>query len=637
MKGVLKTGDVIIPGDGDFPRFSDTDFHFQIDRMLEYLPEDDRDGLCLLMGFFAYTPKVFIKLLLLMTDLHDKVPWFLGAPLRMILIGVKGLIFTLYYSNLEDKNNYGQKIHDLIDWDTKIVMNEGDDMLDQVKDAKNLENPNQNEVEQIYKEAKGAQQELRRMTVHQRVNFVSNLREVILKRKESIIDHIQKDTGKSRSDALISEIFGVLDYLEFLENESVSSLKDEKIKTPIALMGKKSRVYYEPMGTLLIISPWNYPFYQAIVPIATSFVCGNATIYKPSEFTPLKGLVEEVLKAAGFKEEWAQVVYGDGQTGAALIDQRPDKIFFTGSVNTGRKVMEAAAKHIIPVELELGGKDATIVFDDADITRAAAGVAWGALTNLGQSCTSVERIYVQEGIYDAFKQEIHKVVKRIKQETDIDGDADVGAMTTEMQTQIVKEHLDDAVNKGATLLTGSDWDGTSAVIPPLLFDNVTSDMLVASEETFGPVLPLMKFYDEAEAINLANNSQYGLSASVWTADKERADRVTRALEVGNVSVNNVMLTEGNPYLPFGGCKLSGIGRYKGVHGLHGFCNMKSVIIDSNSSKIEPNWYPYTSKKYGIFSTLTDNAFTHGVMAFIKFALTGLKLESYSNKAGKQGR
>jgi acyl-CoA reductase-like NAD-dependent aldehyde dehydrogenase len=364
---------------------------------------------------------------------------------------------------------------------------------------------------------------------------------------------------------------------------------------------------------------------------------GNATLYKPSEYTPLTGLVEDILQRAGFASDWVQVIYGTGEVGKQLIDQRPDKIFFTGSVETGKKVMTQAAQQIIPVELELGGKDPAIVFEDANVQRAAAGVLFGGMTTAGQSCTSVERAYIQQSIFNEFKKEIVRLANSMVQNVDQDGGADMGQMTTEMQVKIVSEQIADAKAKGATLLTGSNWDGQSSQIPPIILENVTSEMKVATEETFGPVIPLFSFNTEEEVIQLANDSQYGLSASVWSADKKRAIRVSRALEVGNVSINNVMLTEGNAYLPFGGRKLSGIGSYKGIEGIRGFAQQKSILVDGNSSKIEPNWYPYTSKKYQLFSSFIQKAFGGGLLNFVKFVIAGLTLESYSDKVGKKGR
>jgi acyl-CoA reductase-like NAD-dependent aldehyde dehydrogenase len=492
-------------------------------------------------------------------------------------------------------------------------------------------------AEDAFRRARAGGRSLQALSVAERVKHLGALCAVILRRREEIVGRIQQDTGKTRSDALISEVFGVLDNLAWMEKSAPKILADRKVATPIVLMGKQSRIWYEPLGTILIISPWNYPFYQAIVPIAAAVVTGNTVVYKPSEWTPLEGLIEDLVAEAQFAPNWVQVVYGDGRIGAELIDQRPDKIMFTGSTRTGRKILAQAAPYLIPVELELGGKDPMIVFEDANLQRAAAGAAWGGLTNTGQSCTAVERVYVQEAIYPAFKEALVREVQRIKQAIDADGDADIGAMTTDFQVRIVREQVEDAKRKGARFLTGAGWNGNDRLIPPMVIDNVSDDMAIGRAETFGPALPLMPFKTEADAIRMANDSEYGLTASVWSKDLARATRVARALRVGGVSINNVMLTEANPALPFGGVNSSGFGRYKGEHGLHAFCNIKSAIIDKDSAKIESNWYPYTKTKYQLFSDLVVHHFTRGWVSFVKFALAGMKLERYSSKAAKQGR
>lgn len=476
------------------------------------------------------------------------------------------------------------------------------------------------------------------MPVQTRLRFAEKLQQVILERSEKIIDQIQKETGKCRSDALISEIFPALDHLDYLGKFAVKALADRKVHTPLPLLGKKSKIIFEPMGTALIISPWNYPFYQAVVPCLTSFVAGCATVYKPSEHTPLEGLFEELLKAAGFDTNWIQVAYGDGAFAQSLINERPDKIFFTGSLKTGKRIMSQASELMIPVELELGGKDPMIVFEDANIDRAASGALWGGMTNAGQSCTSVERLLIHRSIFEKFKKTLISKACDLTIAQDTDGNADYGLMTTDFQTKTVWEHVSAAVKQGARLLTGNDWKGEGRKVPPLILDQVTPQMRIWTEETFGPTMPLMAFDTEEEAIRLANDSEYGLSASVWTHDLKRADRISRALKTGNVSINNVMLTEGNHALPFGGIKASGFGRYKGEFGLYCFSNIKSILVDADSAKIEANWYPYTAEKYRLFNKLTQALFgAKGFLSLLGFAVNGLRLESYSNKAAKLSR
>lgn len=497
-----------------------------------------------------------------------------------------------------------------------------------------IEEPDENSINQIYKKAKETYKKLKGISVEDRIKEISKIQKYIVENREQILDRIVEETGKSRADALMSEIFGILDLIEYYKKEAVTVLADQKVHTPLVLMGKKSKIYYEPLGVVLVISPWNYPFYLALAPALTAFVAGNAVVFKPSEVTPLKGLLEEIISKSGFMPDAIQVVYGGKDTGKALIEAKPNKIFFTGSLSTGKKIMEAAAKHLIQVELELGGKDAMIVFSDVNLERTVNGALWGALANSGQSCTSVELLYVQEEIYSRFITKLQEKIDQLKiseGDTKSDkGNIDIGCMSADFQIKILEDQIEDALQKGATVLCGGEREHNSMVFYPTILVNVNKSMKVIKEETFGPIIPIMKFSTEEEVIEKVNDFEFGLSASVWSKDMDRADRVARKLEVGNVSINNVMLTEANPALPFGGVKSSGFGRYKGKEGLYSFSNIKSIMVDTQSSKVEANWFPYTRTKYKHFSDLIDALFSNK-SSLLKTVLSGLKLESSSNK------
>jgi aldehyde dehydrogenase (NAD+) len=578
----------------------------------------------MVLGVFRLMPRWTLRGLFALAE-NPRGLGPLGAGLRLLWIGVKGVVMTLYWSDL----GRGVSVHETIGWDARVgepdTSKSGGTMSVQSRPPAEM-------AREAFERARAGQASLRRLSVADRARHLDALRRVVLARREEIVGRIHQETRKTLGDALISEIFGVLDNLAWLAREAPRELADKKVSTPLALMGKSSWIFHEPLGTILVISPWNYPFYQALVPIAAALVSGNTVVYKPSEWTPLEGLIESLLGEAGVPADWVRIAYGDGAVGEALIDERPDKIFFTGSTRTGRKVMRQAAERVIPVELELGGKDAMIVFDDVNQRRAAAGAAWGAFTCTGQSCTSVERLYVQESIYESFRAALVDETTRIKVSGEATTDADVGAMTTDFQVAIVARQVEDAKARGARFLTGGEWDGQSRLIPPMVVDEMREDMLLAREETFGPLLPLFRFRTEDEVVRMANDSEYGLTASVWSKDLDRARRVARALSAGGVSINNVMLTEGNPALPFGGVKSSGFGRFKGAHGLHAFCNIKSVLVDKDSAKIEANWYPYTPEKYRLFTRMTLGLFEGGWRSFVRFVVSGLKLEGYSKKA-----
>lgn len=487
------------------------------------------------------------------------------------------------------------------------------------------------QAEAAFTRAREAFKALEHIGLAQRIKELGKLREAILAKRETIVGSLMQECGKTRTDANI-EILGTVDWLKWLEDHAGKLLADEKVPTPITLMGKKSRIIHEPLGPVLIIAPWNYPFHIGITQIFTAFACGNTVVYKPSEITPMEGIYEEILSASPLIRQSVEVAYGPGALGSALIDQGPEKIFFTGSTRTGKAISRQAADYLIPVDLELGGKDPMIVFESASIKRAVAAAIWGAFTHNGQSCSAVERLYVQDSIYDEFVNALKAETEKLVQKLDDDGDADLGRLTVDFQFKIVRDHIEDAITKGAEVLIGGKIiDADKLLHQPTILLNVTTDMKAVTEETFGPVLPVIEFHTEEEAIQLANDSEFGLQGSVFTGDKAQGERVARQLEVGGVSINNVNMVEGNPWLSFGGRKQTGSGRARGVEGLMAFTRSKHILADPNSDAIEANWYPYTQAKYAQLLKFMSALFVRSPLRLLKVAMAGLPLEKISQK------
>jgi succinate-semialdehyde dehydrogenase/glutarate-semialdehyde dehydrogenase len=384
--------------------------------------------------------------------------------------------------------------------------------------------------------------------------------------------------------------------MDYFARETAKLLRDEKFTLSV-FRNKKSSVRCFPLGVVGIISPWNYPFSIPIGEVVMGLMAGNAVLLKPSEYTPLVGLwIGELFRAAGLPAGILQVLTGDGTTGAALVESAIDKIFFTGSIRTGRKIAEIAAHRLMPVVLELGGKDAMIVCADAPFERTVNGALWGAFTNCGQTCASVERLYVVESIAERF---INAVVEKTKTlRVGSEGTVDIGPLNNARQLEIVAEQVNDAIAKGARALTGG---GRIERLPGYFFEptvlvNVNNSMRLMQEETFGPVLPIVVVKDEAEAIREANHSNYGLLASVWTKDTNRGKALAAQVEAGTIIINDVIYTHGAAETPWFGVKESGLGITHSKHGLREFVRMKHINWDMMPMKTNLWWFPYSAKQ-----------------------------------------
>ncbi|MDQ3030838.1 MAG: aldehyde dehydrogenase family protein [Myxococcota bacterium] len=444
--------------------------------------------------------------------------------------------------------------------------------------------------------ARAAHASWRETPVEARLKIIERIKEVVRTHGEEYARRISEDTGKPLVDSLLTELMSVPLFIDYYRKTAPKVLARKKVATPILFPGKTSYIEHFPVGVVGIIAPWNFPFQLSMVPVISALIAGNTVVLKPSEITPITGeIMAEIFRRIGIPSGVIEVVQGDGSTGAALCEAEIDKIFFTGSVATGRKVMAAAAKRPIPVELELGGKDAMIVCADANLERAARAAVWGGLVNCGQMCTSVERILVEAPVHDRFVALLQKEIAKVKVGGP-DEHADMGPMTFPKQLETVERHVKDAVAKGARLLFGGERvKRAGQFFAPTLITEVRPDMLIYSEETFGPVLPVIRVRDVEDAIRMANEHEYGLVGSVWTKDTGKGLAIASRMECGQVTVNDVVVSVGNPTLPFGGVKSSGFGRYHGPEGLLAFTHQKAIMVDKGRAGSEPFWFPYARK------------------------------------------
>lgn len=447
------------------------------------------------------------------------------------------------------------------------------------------------EVADAVKRARLAQPSWGSLGARERAKVLRRVRDICIERHDELVRADHTETGKPMFEAGVI-LLAVADLCNYYASLAVELEKGRKVGVG-PLFGKSAHMYFRPLGVAAVISPWNYPFYLAMLQIIPALAAGNAVVHKPSEHTPRVGLlIGEIWHQAGLPEGILQVLIGDSAVGAAILDARVDVISFTGSPGTGRKVMEAAAKHLTPVVLELGGKDAAIICEDADLERAANGVAWGAFVNAGQACIAIKRAIVAAPVYDKFVELLSERARYLYPSGA--PDAQYGALTVEHEIARLERQIGAAKRAGARVIAGGErFPGPGVFFPPTILADCTPEMEAVREETFGPLLTVLKAKSDDEAVKLANNSDFGLGGSVWSKNLPRAQKIVARLEVGSCTINDVIVQAINARLPFGGVKHSGIGRAAGEPGYLNYCNVQSVMTSWLTPSRELIWYPYS--------------------------------------------
>jgi acyl-CoA reductase-like NAD-dependent aldehyde dehydrogenase len=452
--------------------------------------------------------------------------------------------------------------------------------------------------------AKLAQHDWAKFSFQERAQYLIAIRDYIVDHADNICNVISKDSGKTKMDALSTDVLSASMAITYYAKNAKKILKRKRLSGgSILTINKRSYVDRVPMGVVGIISPWNYPFAIPFHEIAMALIAGNGVVLKVASQTLEVGkIIKECVDAGGLPKDIFHLMNLPGKiAGDAFLNSGINKLFFTGSVPIGKYLMEKAAKHLVPLSLELGGNDAMIVCKDANLNRAAGGAIWAGFSNAGQSCGGVERVYIESEVYDEFLETLKSKMSGLRQGVDEDLNVDIGSMTTEQQWEKVHEYLKDAIKKGAQAhpeIQKIEQKGKGLFYPPVILENVTDDMLVVHEEIFGPILAVQKVGNIEEAIVRANASKLGLTASVWTKNRRKGHEIASRLEVGSVTINDHLMSHGLAETPWGGWKESGIGRTHGYIGLEEMTQPRCVVDDILPG-VQKNmwWHPHNKKVY----------------------------------------
>ena len=476
--------------------------------------------------------------------------------------------------------------------------------------------------------ARATQAEWARKPIEERCALIGKLKKTMLEAREALADAVVRESGKPRVEALFADVFVSLDTADYFATQGRKLLRAEKVKHhSTAAKAKSGTLLYEPLGVVGIISSWNYPLAIPMSQIIPALAAGNGVLCKTSDFTPECGaLIGKLFGEAGFPVDLVTMLQGGGEIGQALIEARPDKVFFTGSVLTGKHVAEACARLLLPSVLELGGKDAMVVLADADLDVASSAAVWGSYANCGQVCLSVERLFVEESVSEEFIRRCVEKTQKLRMGAGSDPGTEIGPLIRPQHVQRMKDLLADAVGKGAKVVWGGRArpDLGANFFEPTVITGVNASMKLFQDETFGPIMAIQVVKDAEEAMARANETEFALAASVWTRDADRGKELARRLKAGTVMVNDVMSGFAIAEAPHGGCGLSGWGRAHGRAGLLEMVNVKYVDVDWLKGVEKPWWYRYGSELEKAAEAFLRFEFGGGLAARVRNARGAVK-------------